>query len=171
MAVQLLGDCLPVDPKAIREAMMDIFVPGRLQIQTIAEKNITILYDVSHNVQSVQLLAKKVKQFQCQSNTHAVFSALKDKDILGLIKPLKNCINQWYLAQLDNPRAPSKDYLLSIAKKAEILAEICYTSPLVAFEEAMMRAEPGDLIVVYGSFFTVGHILSSVQTREGKEIL
>lgn len=161
MACRILESSLPVPLAANYHAMALIFVPGRLQVQRLAEKSINILYDVSHNIQSVQLLAQTIRDFPQRRKVHAVFSALKDKDILGLITPIKDCIDHWYLAQLDNPRAASADYLLSLGKKAEILAEICYTSPLVAFEEAMNQASAGDLIVVFGSFVTVGQVISS----------
>jgi len=161
MACEVLKRSLPVPLDAIAQAMSIIFVPGRLQIQKLEEKDINILYDVSHNPQSVQLLVKTIKEYKQRKKVHAVFSALKDKDILGLIKPIKDCIDHWYLAELNNPRSASMDYLLSMGKKAEILAEICYTSPLVAFEEAMTQATAGDLILVFGSFFTVGQVMSS----------
>lgn len=177
MASQLLSEFLPVSLTAINEAMNLIFVPGRLQIEKIHQKELTVLFDVSHNAQSVQLLAKKVnelvnKREARSSKVHAVFSALKDKDILELINPLREYVDHWYFAKLDNSRAASADYLLSIAKKAEILVEFCYTSPLVAFDEAMTQAEPGDLIIVFGSFFTVGQVMSSqYKTFEKKGIL
>lgn len=177
MASQLLSEFLPVSLTAINEAMNLIFVPGRLQIEQYPQQELTILYDVSHNAQSVQLLAESVNAFVnkkgCRSSkVHAVFSALKDKDILELISPLTGYVEHWYFAQLENPRAASADYLLSLAKKAEILVEFCYTSPLVAFDEAMTQAEPGDLIIVFGSFFTVGQVMSSqYKTFEKKGIL
>ncbi len=161
MACKLLEQYLPVAPKDITQAMDIIFVPGRLQLQRLEEKKLDVLYDVSHNAQSVQLLAKTIKAYKHRKKVHAVFSALKDKNILGLIIPLRDCIDHWYLAQLDNPRAAPADYLLSMGKKAEILAEICYTSPLVAFKEVLTHATVGDLIVVFGSFFTVSQVMSS----------
>ncbi|RUR09590.1 bifunctional tetrahydrofolate synthase/dihydrofolate synthase [Legionella sp. km772] len=161
MACKVLESTLPLPREAIAQAMNRIFVPGRLQVQNIEEKSLCILYDVSHNAQSVQLLAKTIRNYPQKGRIHAVFSALKYKDILGLINSIKDCIDHWYLAQLDNPRGADAEYLLSMAKKAEILAEICYTSPLVAFEEAMTQAKAEDLIVVFGSFFTVSQVMSS----------
>lgn len=161
MSCSILQSHLPVSSDSVHEAMNHIFVPGRLQLQSIKHKNIQLLYDVSHNPQSAQLLAKTIKtKIQC-NKVHAVFSALKDKDIAGLLAPMNDCVDYWYVAQLDNFRAASPDYLLSQCKKAEIKAKICYTSPLVAFEEALTKVDPGDLIVVFGSFLTVSQVLGS----------
>lgn len=158
-ACVLLEHRLAVPLDAIAQAMHTIYIPGRLQFTRF--NGINVLYDVSHNVQSAQLLAQTIKQFNSRKKVHAVFSALKDKDILHLIIALRDCIDYWYLAQLDNIRAASMEYLLSVAKEAEIVANICYTSPLIAFKEALTHAAHGDLIVVFGSFFTVGQVMSS----------
>lgn len=161
MACSLLHEYLPIGLDSIHQAMEAIFVPGRLQLQQWEQENIQVLYDVSHNAQSAQLLAKTIKTDIKKNKVHAVFSALKDKDILGLILPLKDCVDYWYLAQLDTHRAASAQDLISLCKRAEIVTELCYTSPFVAFDEALTQAGSGDLIVVFGSFFTVSHILSS----------
>ncbi len=143
-------------------AMKTIFIPGRLQLQ---KGSVSTLFDVSHNAQSVKLLADTLFKFK-KSKIHAVFSALKDKDIFNLIMPLKDCVDRWYLAQLDNKRAASADMLLAIFRDAEIPVEICYTNPLIAFETALKQAKPGDLIVVYGSFFTVSHVMANRRFNE-----
>lgn len=119
------------------------------------------MYDVSHNPQSVRLLADTVKKINAKGQVHAVFSALKDKDLYGLIMPLKDCVNRWYPAQLHNKRAVSQEKLLSVFREAEIFAEVCYNDPLTAFEMALKQASEEDLIIVYGSFFTVSHVMAA----------
>ncbi|MGL6036586.1 MAG: bifunctional tetrahydrofolate synthase/dihydrofolate synthase, partial [Legionella sp.] len=102
---------------------------------------------------------------------HAVFSALKDKDISGLIEPLKSVVDHWYPAQLDTKRAVSSDKLLLLFQDAELFPELCYNSPHIAFIEAQKRAQLGDLIVVFGSFFTVSQIMAAQhKLLEPKEI-
>lgn len=154
----LLHEDLPVSDEHRAQAMRDLFIAGRLQL---IKGDVDVLYDVSHNSQSAQLLASTIKQLGRTTKIHAVFSALKDKDILGLIIPLKDCVDRWYPAQLDNKRAASTSTLLATFTKAELLVDICYTSPLIAFETALNQAEAGDLIVVYGSFFTVSQVMTA----------
>lgn len=171
MATYLLQDQLPVPISCVYQAMNTIFIPGRLQLQASVKEGVQVLYDVSHNPQSAQLLAKTVQTIK-KNKVHAVFSILRDKDILGLFAAVKKDIDYWYIAQLDCSRAASAGYLLAQCKKAEILAETCYTNPFLAFEEALTRAETGDLIVVFGSFSTVGHVIASQQALlEQKGIL
>ena len=157
-ACLLLQEDLPVADEFIYEAMPRIFIPGRLQL-LLGE--ISILYDVSHNPQSARLLADTIRKLNVRNQIHAVFSVLKDKDIFGLIFPLKDCVDYWYPAQLDYKRAASTDLLMSHFKDAEIFVEICYNNPLVAFNTALSQAKPGDLVIVYGSFFTVSQVMAS----------
>ncbi|WP_454782557.1 bifunctional tetrahydrofolate synthase/dihydrofolate synthase [Legionella sp. WA2022007384] len=161
-ACLLLAHDLPVMHNHFQIAMQRVFIPGRLQVH---EDTVSTLFDVSHNPQSARLLANTLRMMN-KTKVHAVFSALKDKDILGLIMPLKDCIDHWYPAQLQNKRAASEDLLLTFFKNAEIPVEICYNSPLVAFEAALKQAKPGDLIVVYGSFFTVSHVMANRRFNE-----
>lgn len=160
MASFLLNDVVPVSHNHISEAMKSIFIPGRLQL---VKGTVDVLYDVSHNPQSARLLAETVKKLNIKSKIHAVFSALKDKDIFGLIMPLKDCVTQWYPAQLENKRASNSNLLLSIFRDAEIEVNVCYNSPFIAYETALKQAQAGDLIIVYGSFFTVSHVLTTLK--------
>ena len=156
-ASHILAQSLPVSYEHLQKAMESIFIPGRLQLQ---KGSVDVLYDVSHNPQSARLLAKTLQHYGKKSKIHAVFSALKDKDILGLIVPLKDYVDYWYPAQLNVKRAISANLLLSYFNDAEIFVKICYNEPLLAFKTALDQAKPGDLIVVYGSFFTVSHIMA-----------
>ncbi len=54
-----------------------------------------------------------------------------------------------------------KQKLFTLLQRAEIFAEICYNSPVIAFDEAIKQADPGDLVVVFGSFYTVGPVMAA----------
>lgn len=167
-AVSLLQHDLPVTHQQIELAMKDLFVAGRLQL---IHGEVDVLYDVAHNPQSAALLAATVSKLDKKRKVHAIFSALKDKDIFGLILPLKDCVDLWYPAQLETKRASDAMDLLSKFREAEIFLDICYNSPLVAFKTALEQAETGDLIVVYGSFYTVGQVMAAQHNLfEQKEI-
>ena len=166
-AITLLEGFLPVTQIQLNEALRRIFIAGRLQLE---KGEVSFLYDVSHNPQSVRLLATTVQQWDKEARIHAVFSALQDKDILGLIEPLKDCVDYWYPATLNVKRAASVNLLLSHFRDAEIFVKICYNSPLIALNAALNHASPGDLIVVYGSFFTVGQVMAAKPNRRFDEI-
>lgn len=160
MACQLLHHKLPVTHDVFKQAMRSVFVPGRLELCSTLKEGVNVLYDVSHNPQSTRLLAKTIKEAQSDARrrVHAVFSALKDKDIVNMLRPLKHVVDLWYVALLETARAADSDYLLTICKKEDILVNFCYNDPLVAFDAAFNNATKGDLIVVFGSFFTVAQV-------------
>jgi len=163
MAVTLLQDRLPVTMPSMQNAMKNIAVSGRLELLKGA---INVLLDVSHNPQAAQLLAHYVKQISAK-RVHAVFSALEDKDVTGLIAPLKDCVDHWYPAQLNTRRAASLACLQAIFTDLHIKTT-GYANPKAAFESAKIKANTGDLIIVYGSFFTVAAIRAQI-TREYNE--
>jgi dihydrofolate synthase / folylpolyglutamate synthase len=168
VAVDLLQECLPVSDIAIANAMTAIFIPGRLQW---IKGRVSKIYDVSHNPQGARLLAHTIQHLNVEGRVHAVFSALKDKDILGLILPLRDCIDRWYPAQLDNKRAPDAKLLIDTFAQADISVDFCYNNPLEAAKAAAEHATDGDLIVIYGSFYTVGQVMTAeLPFNESKEI-
>src|SRR3990167_2009506 len=155
-----LSDLLPVTYKNVTDAITSVRLPGRLQM---LDREVKILYDVSHNVQSVELLADFIAKNRPSGKIHAVFSGLKDKDIAGLIKPLVGLVNFWYPAVLVSKRASSKDILQEALLQQTESAVSCYESPILAFQQAMKHADAGDLIVIYGSFVLVGAIMESLK--------
>ncbi|KTD82354.1 bifunctional tetrahydrofolate synthase/dihydrofolate synthase [Legionella waltersii] len=157
-AVNLLQNDLPIEQKHITAALKSLSVPGRLQF---VKGEVSYLFDVSHNAQSVRLLAEKLTGLKWPNKIHAVFSALKDKDLPSLIFPLRDCVDHWYPAQLDNKRAASPESILAAFKDAEIVVKTCYNSPTSAFEFALHQAVRGDLIVIYGSFYTVSQVMTA----------
>ena len=96
-----------------------------------------------------------------QGKIHAVFSALKDKDVYGLIKPLSSIVEQWYPASLRGQRAASQEQLQKAFR--DVLGEQphCYEDPIQATQAAVAAAKPGDWIVVYGSFLLVGAVMTA----------
>lgn len=157
MASQALSDRLPVTDTELCESMSHIHISGRIEL---CPGPVSILYDVSHNAQSARLLADYLEKLKWKGRVYAVFSALKDKDILQLILPVKDCVHRWFPAQLDNKRAASASDLLHKFAQAQISVNFCYNSPLVAFNEAFIQATEGDLIVVFGSFYTVSQVMA-----------
>ena len=167
MASTCLQSILPVTQQQLEEAMRTVYIFGRQQIVGDAIKT---LFDVSHNPQSVLLLADFVQRYLSAGNkpkgkVRAVFSGLKDKDLCGLIKPMLSCVDFWYPAVLMGKRAASAALLQATFLAEHCTIPACYHDPLAAYHAAMQDAKPGDLIVVYGSFLTVSPIMEAYCTE------
>ena len=99
--------------------------------------------------------------------TYAVFGAMADKDIAGVIKPLLNSVDFWYCSDLPTPRAASAKHIsdkleeLGVAvKNGEDGGVECFSDPASAYQKALSKAGEGDRIVVFGSFYTVAGVMA-----------
>lgn len=159
MAVQCMQSHLAVESPAIVKALQDITVPGRYQKMQL---HCPVIIDVAHNVAAMQLLAKNLQKDTCHGNTIAVFSALKDKDVHGMVATIDPFISVWHYAELQDNRALSGDELnaaftdINTQKKAYLGIE-------QAFAAALASAATNDRIIIFGSFVTVAALWSMVQ--------
>ena len=124
---------------------------------------------MAHNPQAVLLLADFIAAYPCRGKVFAVFSGLKDKDLCGLIRPMRALIDGWYPTLLQGARAADASTLLAALHHEGCVAKACFGDPVAAFEAAQQQAKEGDLIVVYGSFLTVSAVLAK-QLRLAEEL-
>jgi len=158
MAVTALQARLPVSETAIRDGLQSAQLQGRFQL--IAGE-IPVLLDVGHNPQAVKTLVDYLQSAFPAVKIHAVFAMMKDKDILGVLSVMREQVATWYLAPLKNPRAASEDLLKNYFQQAEITQVIAgFADFSAAFNAARKKAQPGELILIFGSFFLVSEYLS-----------
>ena len=156
-ALAALEDRLPLDAKAMAEGLRALRLPGRYQCLAEAPR---ILADVAHNPQAARALAANLRADPVPGRTLAVFSALADKDIAGIIAPLRSCVDHWCIAGLDVPRGLEAEALARrVASPGLSLSRHPRVPEALAAARAM--AGPDDRIVVFGSFLTVAAALAS----------
>jgi dihydrofolate synthase/folylpolyglutamate synthase len=158
MASILLKHVLPVSVSQLSSAMQQMSIAGRRQV---ISGDVTTILDVSHNPQAVSLLAQFIKDYPVSGTIHAVFSAFKDKDVQALIRIMSSCVDVWYPALLDGVRASDEDFLRTSFQAAGQTVETCFSNPVAAYDAALLQAQPGDVIVVFGSFLTVSPVLAA----------
>jgi len=152
MAVELLQKKLPVSLENISQTLSTITLAGRIQV---VPGVITHIYDVSHNPAAVALLAAYLKKQGHKGKVHAVFSMLKEKDIVASVLNIKEEIDDWYIAELQTKRAASQAMLLAAFQQVGIAAANVFSSIAIAYQQALSHAKPGDCVVIFGSFHTV----------------
>jgi len=128
-------------------------VAGRSEI---FKQHCDVMLDVGHNPQAARYLALQLSQMKYKK-VHAVVGMLVDKDISNVIKPLVKYVDSWYLSSLTAPRAASANEL---AEKLQDFGKefICFDNVTQAFNIASEKATTGDLVLVFGSFFTVAEV-------------
>ena len=160
MAVELLQEVLPVTRATLDEAFANVQLPGRIQIFPGV---VTRIFDVSHNPAAAHLLARRLAALPCEGKTHAVFSMLADKDIVGTVQVVDELVDDWYIAALPVPRAAPLTILQESFFKANLNKQINPFADLgQAYQAAIDNAQAGDRVVVFGSFYTVAEVITHV---------
>jgi dihydrofolate synthase/folylpolyglutamate synthase len=161
-ALIAIRDRLPVGAQEIRNGMAWVELPGRFQV---LPGQPTIILDVAHNPHASAALAQNLENMAYHPYTIAVFGAMADKDIDGVLKPMMDKIDFWYFCDLPTPRAASAESLvtrlrsLGFKEGADSGIEV-FSSPALAYESALKKAGEGDRISVFGSFYTVAGVLA-----------
>ena len=162
---EALRERLPVSAQAVRQGLATIELPGRFQI---VPGEPTLVLDVAHNPHAVAALALNLDQMGFYPRTHAVFGAMRDKDLAGVIARVAPLIDAWYCTDLPLPRAASAAHLARhIAELRPGTATSTHVDPSTALAAALEAADPADRILVFGSFLTVGGVLRQGLPRLG----
>lgn len=158
-ALQALA--LPVPQQAVREGLQQAREAGRLQVLAGPPQQ---LIDVAHNPHAATFLAAHLRKHYPQRPVYAVIGMLQDKDIAGTLAALAGPISRWYFADLSGPRGASAQQLAeALGNDSQPPAVVaCFASVSAAHQaacrDALQQSNPAPLVLVCGSFYTVGQI-------------
>ena len=158
-ALRALPD-LKVDDGAMAVGLAAARVPARLQV---LPGQPAVVVDVAHNPHAARALAAWLDETP-RGAVQAVFGALADKDIEGVMHALGPRIARWHLASLDGdtPRGLTAEALA--ARLAIVLPGALHDVHAgVAEALAAARREAGTdgLVLAFGSFFVASAVLAA----------
>ena len=166
-ALEALRDRLPLGAQEVRSGLAMVELPGRFQV---LPGRPTVVLDVAHNPHAAAALAQNLGNMGFHPYTYAVFGAMADKDIDGIIAHMKPLVDHWCVTDLPLPRAASAADIAarlseagvdnSSAKDAERSIRT-FASPAEAYANARSRAGENDRIAVFGSFLTVAGVIAA----------
>jgi dihydrofolate synthase/folylpolyglutamate synthase len=159
-ALEALRERLPVSAQAVRNGLATVALPGRFQI--VAGQP-TLVLDVAHNPHAVATLLQNLDQMGYHPRTHAVFGAMRDKDIEAMLERMAPVVDHWYFTDLPVARAAKAAELQEVYRRIDVkgpgpVQVSCHGDPMQALHAALGHADPADRIVVFGSFSTVGGV-------------
>ncbi|MGP5211765.1 bifunctional tetrahydrofolate synthase/dihydrofolate synthase [Psychrobacter alimentarius] len=173
----VLASPLNIDMAALEQALQTVKLAGRFDYREVKSRH--WLFDVAHNEHGVMFLLKQLLPLWQQHLAHQttdnqapatikiLFSMLGDKDINKVVQCLTESglpISDWFIAEIDYPRAASAEQLRSILTNYVDDVQIHEFNRLSAATDAVISAsQPQDLIVVCGSFHTIGEALSALK--------
>ena len=139
----------PIDATAARAAIGRAWMPGRCE--EIAARGRRWVIDVAHNPLGAGYLRRELPRRYPDARVTAVLGTLADKDAEGVLAALDDIVERWILVDAPPPRG------LTAAALAERLGRpglsVAGSVPR-GLEEAGSLAQPGDVILVFGSFAT-----------------
>ena len=165
-ALEALRDRLPLGAQEVRNGLVMVELPGRFQVLPGRPQ---VILDVAHNPHAAATLAQNLDSMGFFPFTYAIFGAMSDKDVLGVISHLKDKIDHWYLTGLPLDRAADTQYLADCLRQAGVQestekgAECTirhFPNPQEAIIEAKRLATENDRIAVFGSFLTVAGVMA-----------
>lgn len=166
-ALEALRNRIPVGAQEVRNGLVLVDLPGRFQV---LPGRPTVILDVAHNPHAAATLSQNLGNMGFHPYTYAVFGAMHDKDIDGVIAQLKDRVDHWCVTDLPSPRAATSAQLrqklldagIEPGQQAGAERTIqAFATPADAFANARSRAGENDRIAVFGSFLTVAGVMQA----------
>jgi dihydrofolate synthase / folylpolyglutamate synthase len=155
-----------VSEAAIRRGLEQVVWPGRFEVQARAGGK-TILLDAAHNPAKCGALAEAVREYFPGRQVLLVFGALADKNVTEMARPLLGLAERvWATTPASPRRLPAAD----LARVCESLGyTVTVADPIeAAVDAALGEAGPEHVVVITGSFYTVGPARRHLRHNEDK---
>jgi dihydrofolate synthase/folylpolyglutamate synthase len=156
-ALHALRDRLGWSPRSLGDGVRGAHASARLQ-RFAKPGAAELVIDVAHNPQAARTLGTWLAQRPVP--TFAVFGALSDKDVGGIVDPLDIHIEHWFVAGLehDTPRGLTAAQLRERMPSTARVTEFPHT--YTALDAASAQARAPDRIIAFGSFFVAASALA-----------
>ena len=157
--VEAAGFAQLLQQDTVNAALAELRLTGRMQV---VENGGRWLLDVAHNPAAAAALSRALRESGVVGRTIAVIGMLDDKDVEGVIAEFGEAVDCWIAVTADSPRALPANELARRVANASNRSCLTATSVDEALEHARNLAGPDDRVVVTGSFYLVGPVLSAL---------
>jgi dihydrofolate synthase/folylpolyglutamate synthase len=157
MACQLLAQHYPLEKEVIAKGLVEVRLAGRLHFVAGSP---ALLLDVAHNRQSLETLQDALSRLNWQGQIHAVFGLLRDKNAADAVQLIGPWLASWHLLDVNGWRGREAGELACALREEGVGEPIsCHHTFTEAFQVCSEKAEPQDLILIFGSFLIVGEAM------------
>lgn len=164
--LRLIEGRFPISPTVMAQGLQAVLLPGRFQR---FDGTIPVLLDVAHNPEAVTTLKKHLLKYYPTVRVRAVFAVMRDKDIQQMVGIIGGLIEAWYLAPLRMQRAATPEEIAEILHNAGVEKVMAgFDDVPRAVKAAQEASSPGDMVLVFGSFFLVSDYLALVAGQGGE---
>jgi dihydrofolate synthase / folylpolyglutamate synthase len=156
-AIESLDAGYDLSAQTVGGALRDMRLAGRFQV---VPGPVEWILDIAHNEPAARSLAEHVRErpLPDEGRTFAVMGILADKDAREITAALEPLVDHWILCTLPGPRGTSAS---DLAERVRLPADEITLAVSVEDGCAIAREAtvPGDRVIVFGSFYTVGPAL------------
>jgi dihydrofolate synthase/folylpolyglutamate synthase len=156
-AIESLDAGYRLSEQSVGEALRHMRLAGRFQV---VPGPVEWILDIAHNEPAARSLAEHLRErlLAEKGRTFAVVGILADKDAREITAALEPLVDHWILCSLPAPRGTSAS---DLAQRVRLPADEVTLAASVEDGCAFARktAVPGDRVIVFGSFYTVGPAL------------
>ena len=158
--VDALGERLPVADAALAAGIRSAVLYGRFDRRQL--EGVEWVFDVAHNPAAAEVFAASLRRSPRSPRTLAVFAAMRDKDLAGVLAPFLTCVDRWFVTQASSERGATAVELCELLAARGARVVDAATGVAAACAAARAAARSGDRVLVFGSFHTVGAATESL---------
>lgn len=151
-ALALAG--VELKPRAVIAALKRVCLPGRMQWHG------QWCLDVGHNPHAAAYVVEHLQALPQRGRRWCLLGMLDDKDVAGVIATLSPAISDWVCVSLAGPRGREAGALADEVTAKGGRVQHCAASPEAGVEWLEAQLADDDIVLVAGSFFTVGALLA-----------
>jgi dihydrofolate synthase / folylpolyglutamate synthase len=148
---------LLVPDEAVRAGLATARLAGRFQV---FGRDPEWILDVAHNADAARSLAASLAARPCRGRTIAVCGILADKDVEAIVAALAPQVRRWIAVGLEGPRALAPAALAARIAATGASPVLAAADVVAGLAQARAECRPGDRVLVFGSFLTVGPALA-----------
>ncbi|MBF0177367.1 MAG: bifunctional folylpolyglutamate synthase/dihydrofolate synthase [Magnetococcales bacterium] len=151
-----------ISAAALCEGVAQAWIPGRLEHFPGTP---SIWLDGAHNLPGAQVLAHALTRME-PLPTHLVFTALQDKDVVGMARSLASLLSHVWITTLPEPRASDPRHLALVWQEQGVSTTVS-PDPATALSLARKHCPVHGRVVVTGSLHLVGVIRDKLMEEKG----
>ncbi len=155
-------DGIKLTQNGVSAGFRNVKWPGRL---TQVNKEPIVILDVAHNPAAIRILWEYFNEFYKDRHIIAVFGILSDKDSTAMLRDLDRFADVIILTKPITDRAADPNALACEAARITTNFQVI---PHVkdAYKAALEHADKDDVILVTGSHYTVGEVMTVLENRD-----
>ncbi len=158
--IESLEPDLPVTASALSRGIARAHLHARFECRSL--DGVEWILDVAHNPEAARVLAEELVAAPRPGRTIAVFAAMADKDIPGVVEPFVDFVEEWIVIRADSERGAPENSLMEVLRDGRTAHARAASGVVEACRDARNLARDGDRVVVFGSCYIVGPAMTAL---------